>query len=100
MLAPSCMLTAIDFDDQARFKADEIDDVAAHRDLPAKFQTGALPISEGPPKAALSMGLMPSQMSGAASRLIFMSPLTLPHAFGMRAPPSPTRGEGAFSRRS
>jgi len=41
-----------------------------------------------------------SQMAGAASRLIFVSPLTLPHAFGMRAPPSPTRGEGFFRHRS
>jgi hypothetical protein len=33
------MLSAIDFDDQSRIMADEIDDVGAYRDLPAKMRS-------------------------------------------------------------
>ncbi len=97
MLTPPRMLTAIDFDDQTSIEADKIDDVTAHRDLPTEFQAGTLPIPQSAPKTTLGMGLMTSQMAGAASGMIFVSPLTLPHAFGVRAPPSPTRGEG-FTR--
>ncbi len=94
------MLTTIDFDNQASFEADKVDNVTTHRNLSSKLQTRTLPIPEGLPKPTFHIGLMSSQMAGAALRLIFVSPLTLPHAFGMRAPPSPTRGEGFFRHRT
>jgi hypothetical protein len=41
---PVCVLSAVYFDDNALFEADEIKDVISERDLPPKFESAQPPI--------------------------------------------------------
>ena len=49
------MLTAVHLDNQLRFEADEIADVAVERDLPAKLQPFELPVAERLPQQVLRL---------------------------------------------
>jgi hypothetical protein len=51
------MLTAVDFDDELRLGADEIDDVSVDRDLPLEFPTGEAAVTQAKPQQALGVGL-------------------------------------------
>jgi hypothetical protein len=50
------VLTAIDFDHEARFEADKVRDERTDRNLPAKLEARKSPIAQGKPQFALSIG--------------------------------------------
>jgi hypothetical protein len=50
------MLTAVDFDDHALFKANKVENKVLKRDLPTKFEAREPPIAEQTPHGGLSVG--------------------------------------------
>ena len=50
------MLAAVEFDDELKFVAIEVDDVMAERDLPAEFEIAELTIAEVRPKQRFGIG--------------------------------------------
>ena len=50
------VLATVDFDNKLRFEADEIEDVAAERDLAAEFCAGELAITQRSPEAGFRRG--------------------------------------------
>jgi hypothetical protein len=58
------VLTAIQFDNEPRFRTAEINDEAIDRHLPSKLQTTQSPISQPKPKHTLSIRLLATKAFG------------------------------------
>ena len=58
------MLPSVQFDDEAHFKADEIDDVPSNGRLPAEFMTTEPIGAEMSPQNTLGIGRMSAEMAG------------------------------------
>ena len=59
------VLTAIGFDDEAAFKANEIDDEGAEAMLAAEFEAGEASVAEHAPEAALGVGRVDAELGYA-----------------------------------
>jgi hypothetical protein len=71
------VLSAIELNDQARIRTEEIDDEAVDRNLPPKFPAGEPPVTQTKPKDALGGCLIPPQAScGLGACLGRPNPLT------------------------
>jgi len=55
------MLTAVEFDDQMPFPADEIGDIGTERDLPGKLVAVQLPVAKIAPETKFGLGFVLSQ---------------------------------------
>jgi hypothetical protein len=62
------MLTSINFDDQARLEADEVDDVGADRVLSAKLRSHHAMRSQLVPQTLLCIGRLGAQGASETSR--------------------------------
>ena len=56
------MLTAIDFNDEALFEANEVENKALKRNLPTKFETREPPVAERSPHGHFSVGRFPTHL--------------------------------------
>jgi hypothetical protein len=63
------MLTAVNFNDDKSFTADEIADVVAYRLLPYKFVSAHLPVANAIPENRFRVGLIDAQPSRDSDRL-------------------------------
>jgi hypothetical protein len=92
------MLTAVDFDDHALFKANKVENKALKRDLPTKFEARELPIAEQTPHGGLRVGRFTADFLCEIADAFGGWPMVwrLQHEPLTRryAPPSPTRGKG------
>jgi hypothetical protein len=57
-----CVLTTIDFDDDAPFKANEVENKALKGDLPTKFEKHETPIAEQSPHGSFSVGRLAAHL--------------------------------------
>ena len=77
------MMRTVDFDDQAGAEADEVEDVAAHRYLPAELVAGEVAQAERAPKTALGVGGLAAEITCASGAIQLWS------GIGVRAPQEP-----------
>gem|GEM_PF-6540549 len=90
-----CMLTAIKFNDEPRSGAQKINNIRSFRDLTAKLGATDLTVSQVPPQAFFSLGLIVAKITRA--RCIFLN-----HFF-LSTPPHPAlspKGERVLRGRS
>ena len=82
---------AVDFDDEAAFRAQEVDDEGAGRDLAAPFPAAEPAVSQDAPEPGLGAGLAGAEGSGAIGERgvrhwLSPSPYPLPRKRGRGAP--------------
>jgi hypothetical protein len=100
------VLTAVDLDHQALLKADEVENVGVERDLPAKLESGELPVPEQAPHCRFRIRrFVPHILRELAKTFgdwpmgwfLRHEPLTRLSMYPPVEMPSPTRGEGAVA---